>query len=109
FFFFSSRRRHTRSKRDWSSDVCSSDLSPSGVISGDTVTCSALAATFAVSKVAARALQVTVSPLITPLGEQLTDAGVVRSYALFEDRKSGVQGRRVGRGGCRTSEYDKDS
>src|SRR5438067_1751620 len=24
-FFFSSRRRHTRSKRDWSSDVCSSD------------------------------------------------------------------------------------
>src|SRR5207249_11397188 len=28
FFFFSSRRRHTRSKRDWSSDVCSSDLIP---------------------------------------------------------------------------------
>src|SRR5699024_11218001 len=26
FFFFASRRRHTRSKRDWSSDVCSSDL-----------------------------------------------------------------------------------
>src|SRR5699024_11575608 len=25
-FFFTSRRRHTRSKRDWSSDVCSSDL-----------------------------------------------------------------------------------
>src|SRR5216683_4733179 len=28
FFFFSSRRRHTRSDRDWSSDVCSSDLPP---------------------------------------------------------------------------------
>src|SRR5271157_1069338 len=27
FFFFSSRRRHTRCGRDWSSDVCSSDLS----------------------------------------------------------------------------------
>src|SRR5438067_8739966 len=27
-FFFSSRRRHTISKRDWSSDVCSSDLRP---------------------------------------------------------------------------------
>src|SRR6478672_511586 len=26
FFFCSSRRRHTRSDRDWSSDVCSSDL-----------------------------------------------------------------------------------
>src|SRR5438128_3034823 len=28
FFFFSSRRRHTRCYRDWSSDVCSSDLPP---------------------------------------------------------------------------------
>src|SRR5690554_4334076 len=28
FFFFSSRRRHTRCGRDWSSDVCSSDLAP---------------------------------------------------------------------------------
>src|SRR2546429_7360728 len=26
YFFFSSRRRHTRCSRDWSSDVCSSDL-----------------------------------------------------------------------------------
>src|SRR2546429_4389815 len=32
FFFFSSRRRHTRCSRDWSSDVCSSDLvEPFGV------------------------------------------------------------------------------
>src|SRR5699024_11415556 len=30
-FFFSSRRRHTRSKRDWSSDVCSSDLLVEGI------------------------------------------------------------------------------
>src|SRR3712207_2484521 len=29
-FFFSSRRRHTRYWRDWSSDVCSSDLTGSG-------------------------------------------------------------------------------
>src|SRR6266566_6059921 len=28
FFFFSSRRRHTRLQGDWSSDVCSSDLIP---------------------------------------------------------------------------------
>src|SRR5690625_7720589 len=28
YFFFSSRRRHTRWPRDWSSDMCSSDLSP---------------------------------------------------------------------------------
>src|SRR6266478_7395749 len=32
FFFFSSRRRHTRFDCDWSSDVCSSDLSARGVI-----------------------------------------------------------------------------
>src|SRR3989442_10255794 len=46
-FFFSSRRRHTRCGRDWSSDVCSSDLpgapdlqaaSDSGVSSTDNIT-----------------------------------------------------------------------
>src|SRR5437660_5665937 len=31
FFFFSSRRRHTRWPRDWSSDVCSSDLRYSNI------------------------------------------------------------------------------
>src|SRR5256885_4945811 len=31
FFFFSSRRRHTRLQGDWSSDVCSSDLGPGGL------------------------------------------------------------------------------
>src|SRR5699024_7719373 len=31
-FFFSSRRRHTRSKRDWSSDVCSSDLDAAAAV-----------------------------------------------------------------------------
>src|SRR5256886_5465599 len=32
FFFFSSRRRHTRFDCDWSSDVCSSDLVPVAVV-----------------------------------------------------------------------------
>src|SRR2546423_3001605 len=32
FFFFSSRRRHTRLQGDWISDVCSSDLPESGVL-----------------------------------------------------------------------------
>src|SRR3712207_7703145 len=36
FFFFSSRRRHTRYWRDWSSDVCSSDLE-AGLLEGRTV------------------------------------------------------------------------
>src|SRR6266852_6632265 len=34
FFFFSSRRRHTRCYRDWSSDVCSSDLRWSRALAG---------------------------------------------------------------------------
>src|SRR5260221_3038681 len=35
FFFFSSRRRHTRSLCNWSSDVCSSDLNrPGGNVTG---------------------------------------------------------------------------
>src|SRR5690606_40484787 len=33
-FFFSSRRRHTRFSRDWSSDVCSSDLNLEAVVPG---------------------------------------------------------------------------
>src|SRR5438105_6750690 len=41
-FFFSSRRRHTRSTRDWSSDVCSSDLRIAG--SGEALLASPLAA-----------------------------------------------------------------
>src|SRR5438874_13732420 len=36
-FFFSSRRRHTRSLRDWSSDVCSSDLDRDGRVGGLTL------------------------------------------------------------------------
>src|SRR5476651_1837893 len=36
FFFFSSRRRHTRYWRDWSSDVCSSDLRPRRLLDAET-------------------------------------------------------------------------
>src|SRR6266516_6795585 len=38
FFFFSSRRRHTRSYGDWSSDVCSSDLHPTSAIPSEEAT-----------------------------------------------------------------------
>src|SRR5206468_7352784 len=37
FFFFSSRRRHTRSDRDWSSDVCSSDLKQLAILQAEGV------------------------------------------------------------------------
>src|SRR2546429_3263056 len=47
FFFFSSRRRHTRCSRDWSSDVCSSDLyfSSLAVANGTVVTPSSILTT----------------------------------------------------------------
>src|SRR5258705_4662171 len=37
FFFFSSRRRHTRCLSDWSSDVCSSDLRHFGISRTDVI------------------------------------------------------------------------
>src|SRR5205814_6681704 len=37
FFFFSSRRRHTRCLSDWSSDVCSSDLTTVWASHGDKI------------------------------------------------------------------------
>src|SRR5690606_39412827 len=37
-FFVSSRRRHTRFSRDWSSDVCSSDLKPVAISPNPVVT-----------------------------------------------------------------------
>src|SRR5206468_6750108 len=43
FFFFSSRRRHTRSDRDWSSDVCSSDLTSLLDLEGSRVLADAIA------------------------------------------------------------------
>src|SRR3989442_1212172 len=43
FFFFSSRRRHTRCGRDWSSDVCSSDLLMATASAGTTVLTEAVA------------------------------------------------------------------
>src|SRR5438132_4065393 len=39
FFFFSSRRRHTRSLCDWSSDVCSSDLTSCEIRANRLVSC----------------------------------------------------------------------
>src|SRR5690606_40137988 len=38
-FFFSSRRRHTRFSRDWSSDVCSSDLPKAALLNGQVRNC----------------------------------------------------------------------
>src|SRR5699024_11549300 len=45
-FFFASRRRHTISKRDWSSDVCSSDLGVKEIVNPEPYTVGSLTDTF---------------------------------------------------------------
>src|SRR3712207_7644242 len=73
FFFFSSRRRHTRYWRDWSSDVCSSDL-----------------------------LDVRGSALADPRGRALGHIVVVRDVSEQQERQAAVEQlrteeRRVGK------------
>src|SRR6267378_6596192 len=78
FFFFSSRRRHTRSLRDWSSDVCSSDLD--GIFAG------------AVARDAAQALRVA-----APAGEEPPAIGIEPPCGgVVEDAAIVVQEKRVG-------------
>src|SRR5207249_7753921 len=69
-FFFSSRSRHTMSKRDWSSDVCSSDLEETGV---------KLRRSFAGH------LGRFIEPVIAPLGfDWKMGIGIVASFAARE-------------------------
>src|SRR5258707_14238476 len=83
--FFSSRRRHTRYWRDWSSDVCSSDLS-----SGN----EARTACYVLYRVWRRWLQ--------HEGRKGSLLQNQRRAALqWQDRKSVVEGKSVDLGGCR--------
>src|SRR5690625_2738105 len=54
FFFFSSRRRHTRWPRDWSSDVCSSDLAKGGPLREEYLSEENLARVRALNEIAGR-------------------------------------------------------
>src|SRR5580700_2361185 len=70
FFFFSSRRRHTRSLRDWSSDVCSSDLGPECASALSSVPSPRLRRSFEISRLE-RWTRVT--------GEEVTSSSVLKS------------------------------
>src|SRR5699024_11682050 len=87
-FFFSSRRRHTRSKRDWSSDVCSSDL-PANLVRVDPDGTVAVAATD---------LNFPNGAVITPDGGTLivgeTTGNRCTAFTLrSEERRVGKEGR----------------
>src|SRR5699024_11785574 len=98
---FSSRRRHTRSKRDWSSDVCSSDLvGPQGVqgLAYGLLLPQALAQMGAVLVVDGTSQEGGLGP--SQFGEQLGDhvlaGGVVRQPQRSEERRVGKE--RVAKG-----------
>src|SRR3712207_9438046 len=89
FFFFSSRRRHTRYWRDWSSDVCSSDLLALGV---------ALLGLECVDGEAECGID-GAHPLRVAAGQIVVDRHDVDP--LVRDRKSVVEGKSVDLGGRR--------
>src|SRR5256885_11072029 len=71
FFFFSSRRRHTRLQGDWSSDVCSSDLPFSRDAGNNRV------------GVKARQVNVDVAVVLDRKSTRLNSSHLVISYAVF--------------------------
>src|SRR5207253_3958021 len=87
FFFFSSRRRHTRWPRDWSSDVCSSDLDAKSFHYGDQVGSKALRETLASYLRAARSLRCEAEQVMITSGDRkstrLNSSHVAISYAVF--------------------------
>src|SRR5437868_12924291 len=82
-FFFSSRRRHTRSKRDWSSDVCSSDLTPSWKVSREPQACACGSASCPTTARLARGKSRHCSIVLDRKSTRLNSSHVSISYAVF--------------------------
>src|SRR3712207_7668200 len=93
FFIFSSRRRHTRYWRDWSSDVCSSDLSVAAAVVSSTASVAA-DVLFSTASVAADVVSSTASVAADAVSS-------TASVAADGDRESGVEGKGVDIGGSR--------
>src|SRR5688572_31607758 len=91
FFFFSSRRRHTRFDCDWSSDVCSSDLTTTAQLKQDPRTSASQAdlhAQFDFLLAANRKL--------TEIHEQIERIREVRKQLRSEERRVGKECRSRG-------------
>src|SRR5207237_2016191 len=88
-FFFSSRRRHTRFKCDWSSDVCSSDLWSKARLYEELY--QLLAGDFA------QPVEFLVEPRLRPAG---VAEGALMLGADDEDRSEERRVGKGGRGGC---------
>src|SRR5260370_3063106 len=96
-FFFSSRRRHTRFKCDWSSDVCSSDLAGAAAVALIGAAVVGLAAAFA--PVAAAILPVTIglAGFAAVAGPQLAKM----MTAVTASGKAAKTAMEIGRASCR--------
>src|SRR3712207_9409374 len=88
YFFFSSRRRHTRYWRDWSSDVCSSDLTPAST--GVPAVCAHLKP---VALVADDPSRVTASPPTAAVAPATTAVCWTAAPARSEERRVGKERR----------------
>src|SRR2546426_9055406 len=84
FFFFSSRRRHTRLQGDWSSDVCSSDL---GVLTCGT----GLGMAYVANRFARVRAAVAWSPEIAELARKHNDANVLVLPSRFVSEEEGME------------------
>src|SRR3712207_8328866 len=103
FLFFSSRRRHTRYWRDWSSDVCSSDLDEeafAALMGADPDAAADLLADLALAT--DRELRSAARRLAARVFVQVGRVGSTRA-----DRKSVVSGKSVDLGGRRTYKKKK--
>src|SRR5690606_2216962 len=85
-FFFSSRRRHTRFSRDWSSDVCSSDLSARLLAAVSRLLADKVFAGLQVNAERAREYAESSPSIVTPLNRYIgyEEAAAVAKQALRE-------------------------
>src|SRR3712207_8840304 len=90
FFFFSSRRRHTRYWRDWSSDVCSSDLAGFNV-RADSEWDDLAEALAAIKEAPAGTYKLSGMPV--GAGYHLAFAGLLQSQGRSEERRVGKECR----------------
>src|SRR5204862_3059228 len=92
FFFFSSRRRHTRSLRDWSSDVCSSDLAEYSE-----ETASELAIVHAAARAHAHYGRQCITHYIVSMAQSVSD--LLEVHILLKEAGLRSEERRVGKEG----------